>query len=458
MNENEIKFNKNKETKFPKQKSYNDIFNIKHNLKDDNEINMAGIIKRIKLMQSKLKYSYEKLSNESNDRYKKHKSLMTLEESNVNDKKKRNDDISPFAKMLLKKASTKIKEVNESALNIAKLNYLYYLYKPSNSLNNKNTDEEIKNKKDRIKSCIVIKNRNKSTLENNNDNTIKNENDLIKKINNKSLLKNFDYINNNCHKQLNSAFMKYNPTAHLNNMKILIESVPSFHEDILREKKDIENDIDYLNDKFKYRKKYLHYLNKQELLSINKPKFIIKPIMNKNMKKSISLPKIKIKKEQNKENKKLKIPKIFINRIKNSKEDDFQKFKDNKINEMNKLISISGEIDNLIEKDNIDKKIKLFMNDYNLVKYEAETKHNNDCDIDLNKIDYFKSEKSIIDKKLKSFYLKKYFNSIDKKEKKLYNKLNSELDIFTNNNINNRDNSLNEFDSFLLKNKVNILD
>ena len=197
-------------------------------------------------------------------------------------------------------------------------------------------------------------------------------------------------------------------------------------------------------------------MNKQQLLSINKPKIIIKPKIKKNMKRSVSLPKIKIKDQT--EDKKINIPIIYMNRLKNNKGEEFKKFKDKKIEELHKLISISGEIDNFIAKDNIDKKIKKFMNDYNIVRFEAENNINKENDIDLNKIDYFKSEKSIIDKKLESFYLKKYFNSIEKKEKNLFNKLNSEFDIFENKNINNRDNSLNELDSFLLKNNINIFE
>ena len=77
---NEIRFNENKEKGLQKINSYKDILNTKKNWKDNNEINMADIIKRIKIMQSKLKYSYNKLLDENNDRYKKSKSLMTLSE------------------------------------------------------------------------------------------------------------------------------------------------------------------------------------------------------------------------------------------------------------------------------------------------------------------------------------------------------------------------------------------
>ena len=451
-----------KETKLNKEKlrrlnSYNNILNTNKNWNKNNEMNMASIISRIKYMQSKLKHSCNQLLDESIDKHNNYKTLITLsEEKNNNNKKKTIDKISPLAKRLLKKANCKINEVSQSALDIAKLNYLYYLNKPSNSIINKSCDEKSRNNKNTIQTGLDndIKDKN---IFNSINNSFRNESDIIKKIRNKSLLKNFVYINNNYHKQLNSAFMKYNPTAHLNNMKILLQAVPNFHEDIAREKKEVENDIDFKNDRFKFKKKYLNYLNKQNLLSLNRAKVIIKsPKFKKNINKSVSLPKIRKKEEEKKEEKKINIPMVFINKLKKNKLEDFQKFKQNKINELNNLISISDNINNLIGRSTIDNKITKFISDYNLVKYKSEKNKLNDGKIKLNNIDYFKPEKSLIDEKLKSFYLKKYFNSIDRKEKNLFKNLNSELDIFINKNIINREVSLNELDSFLLKNDINI--
>ena len=460
MLEKERKLNK---VKIRRLNSYNNILNTNKNRIKNNEMNMASIISRIKYMQSKLKHSCNQLLDESIDKHNNYKTLITLsEEKNNNNKKKTIDKISPLAKRLLKKANCKINEVNQSALDIAKLNYLYYLNKPSNSIINKSCDEKSRNNKNTIQTSLDNNKKDKNNVNNINNisnNSFRNESDIIKKIRNKSLVKNFVYINNNYHKQLNSAFMKYNPTAHLNNMKILLQAVPNFHEDIAREKKEVENDIDFKNDKFKFKKKYLNYLNKQNLLSLNKAKVIIKPPkFTKNINKSVSLPKIRQKEEEKKEEKKINIPMVFINKLKKNKLEDFQKFKQNKISELNKLISISDNINNLIGESTIDNKIKKFINDYNLVKFKSEKNNLNDIKIQLNNIDYFKLEKSLIDEKLKSFYLKKYFNSIDKKEKNLFKNLNSELDIFTNKNIINRDVSLNELDSFLLKNDINIFE
>ena len=452
MLEDETKINDEKNIN--KDNSYNNILNTNKNSKKDNDLNTAIILKRIKYMQNKLKYSYDQLLDESNNNGNSYKSLITLSEEKDNkDKRKTINKISPFAKKLIKKANIKIEQVNQSALDIVKLNYLYYLNKPSNSINNQSFEKKSRNSNNRIKS-LEDGHKNKSIK----DISFKDESDVIKKIRNKSLVKNFVYINNNYHKQLNSAFMKYNPTAHLNNMKILLEAVPSFHCDISREKKEVENDISFKNDKFKFKKKYLNYMNKQNLLSLNKPKIKYKSKRKKNINKSVSLPKIKLKGEEKifEEEKMINVPMTFLNNLKKTKGDEFQKYKQNKINELNKLVSIGGEINNLIGKNTIDNKIKIFMNDYNLVKIQTDKKRGDNVKIHLNKIDYFKPEKQLIDQKLKSFYLKKYFNSIDKKEKNLFNKLHSELDIFANNNINDKDTSLNELDNYLMKNNIDI--
>ena len=421
------------EKKVKRQISCYNIINTSKIWKKINESNMDSIINKIKNMQSKVNYSYHQLLNDNNNKDSYNKILNNSSEEIRDDKKKKTiDKISPIAKKFLQKAKNNINDLNKSTLEIVKLNYLYYLNKPTNNLN-KSCDGKSTKKMNRAKSYIN-----------------KNENNLLKNLNNKSLIKNFEYINNSYHKQMNNAFMKYKPTSHLNNMKILLEAVPSFREDILKVKDEVENDIKFKCDKYKFKNKYLNYMTKRTLLSLNKPKLkdTFKSKNNKNINEKICLPKIKLDDKNNK----LSLPLLFINKLKRKKGQNFTILKQNKINEINKLISISGYINDLIEKDAIENKMKKYIEDYNNIKYVPENK------IDLNKIDYFRNEKNTIDKKLESFYLNKYFNTIDQKEKNLYTKLNLELDSFTNRNLTNRDISLNELDSFLSKNDVNLLE
>ena len=454
----EKEINIKEERDLKKENFFKDISDTNKNINKNTDLNMSNVMKRIKYMQSKLRHSYNQLLEENNDKKMKYKTLITEEKNNIN-KKRTTNKLSPLAKKILLKANRKIDEVNQSALDIVKLNYLFYLNKPSINYNNNISENKGRNQINRVRSSIIHEKKEKKII--NNNNSMINESDIIKKIRNKSLIKNFIFINNNYHKQLNSAFMKFNPQIHLNNMKILLDADPSFQEDIAREKKEVENDIDFKNDKLKFKKKFLNYQYKKNRISLNNPKVVIHHKNKKNINNSLSLPKIKRKEDKEKEkeeNKILNIPMQFINKLKKNKGNDFQKFKQNKINELNSLMSITSEINNLINDGTIDKKIKKFVNDYNLVKYEAENKRHDNVKINLSNIDYFKPEKSAVDKKLESFYIKKYFNSVEKKEKNLINKLHSELQFYNNQNLDNRDESLNELDSFLFKNNINIIE
>ena len=454
MTENENELNEEKEIK--QEIPYKDIIDNNENWKKNNDINMSNVINRIKYMQTNLRNSYNQLLEQDNDK-DKNETLITEKKSNIS-KKKTIDKLSPLAKRLLLKAQSKIDKVNESQLGIAKLNYLFYLYKPS--INNNISCDTKGRKIHRSKSGIFNENKNKKNLKLNN--SMRSESEIIKKIQNKSLLKNFVYINNNYHKQLHKAFMNFKPISHLNNMKDLLEAVPSFYKDIEREKKEVESDIYYNNDKFKFKRKYLNYQKKNQL-SLNNPRILFEYKNKKNINNSsVSLPKIKIKEDKEKEeNKHMNIPMKFINKLKKNrgnKGNELPRFKQNKINELNKLISISSDINNLINNETIDSKIKEYVNDYNLVKNQSQRNRFKHFEIDLSKIDYFGPEKKAVDKNLESFYLKKYFNCVNNNEKNLFNKLNSELEIFNNKNIEHRDISLNELDSFLYKNNINIID
>ena len=171
--------------------SYN-IINKNKIWKKSNEVKMDSIINKIKNIQSKINYSYHQLLDDNNNKNSYNKILNnSYEEKREYKKKKTIDQISPIAKKFLQKAKNNINDVNKSTLEIVKLNYLYYLNKPPNNLN-KSCDEKSRKKVNRAKSCVN-----------------KNENNLLKKLNSKSLIKNFIYINNIYHKQLNNAFMKY---------------------------------------------------------------------------------------------------------------------------------------------------------------------------------------------------------------------------------------------------------
>ena len=423
-----IKFDK----KLRKHNSFSDFRNMsKWKI---NESNIDSINLAIKKKQSTVKFLYHILLNENNDK-DNNKKYNSSEEKKDLKKKQKVDEMSPLAQKFLKKANNKINEMNKSTLEIAQLNYLFYLNKP------KVCDDYVKNRKmnKRTKSCVNIREKN-----------------LFDNLNSKSLIRNFVYINNNFHKQINDAFMKYNPIAHLNNMKLLLEAVPSFCDDISRVKEEVKNDIDFKTDKEKYKNKYENYLKKQSFLSINKSKQpVLKNSKSKSdINKSVSLPKLKLRmKEEHQKN----MPLEFINKLRKNKGNDFKKMKKTKIEEMNKFIEVSDNINNLITKNVIEDKIEKCVDNYNSIKYDKDIGKDNST-LDLKKIDYFKKEKSIIEDNFKKIFLNKYFNVADEKEIRLLNKYQSEMRDFAIKNENNRNNNLNEFDNYLLKKNVSISD
>ena len=81
-------------------------------------------------------------------------------------------------------------------------------------------------------------------------------NDLSNEIIKKQKIKNFAYISNMYRKQLKSAFFKFNPLNHLENLKILQKVDPLVKKDYDDLKKSIELEISEITDKHKFRKKF----------------------------------------------------------------------------------------------------------------------------------------------------------------------------------------------------------
>ena len=68
-------------------------------------------------------------------------------------------------------------------------------------------------------------------------------------------MKNFLFVNDIYRKQLNFAFLKYNPEKHLENLKFLVEAEPLIRRDISTIKKEVEEDIKLRCDKNHFKKK-----------------------------------------------------------------------------------------------------------------------------------------------------------------------------------------------------------
>ena len=265
----------------------------------------------------------------------------------------------------------------------------------------------------------------------NNDEKNKTNYSFFSKRNFEQKIRNFDYITNNNRKQLKNAFMKFNPYFHLENLHMLEKSVPFIQKDISTLKKEIEEDIKDITDIHKLKKRY-------EKIKNNK----YKSKSNENiLKKTDSSPR----------KKKVKYIKQNLKFLKEVKKTPKKKslYKDDKIEEINKILNCTDSIKNIIDDDYINENIEKYINDYSKSKYNNENKFfvNND---------YFSEKnKEILNnfKELYSFRLKK---TINEKEKRTLNLINRENEYFSKKVMGIKNSLLNEFDSYLEKNEINL--
>ena len=265
----------------------------------------------------------------------------------------------------------------------------------------------------------------------NNDEKNKTNYSFFSKRNFEQKIRNFDYITNNNRKQLKNAFMKFNPYFHLENLHMLEKSVPFIQKDISTLKKEIEEDIKDITDIHKLKKRY-------EKIKNNK----YKSKSNENiLKKTDSSPR----------KKKVKYIKQNLKFLKEVKKTPKKKslYKDDKIEEINKILNCTDSIKNIIDDDYINENIEKYINDYSKSKYNNENKFfvNND---------YFSEKnKEILNnfKELYSFRLKK---TINENEKRTLNLVNRENEYFSKKVMGIKNSLLNEFDSYLEKNEINL--
>ena len=265
----------------------------------------------------------------------------------------------------------------------------------------------------------------------NNDEKNKTNYSFFSKRNFEQKIRNFDYITNNNRKQLKNAFMKFNPYFHLENLHMLEKSVPFIQKDISTLKKEIEEDIKDITDIHKLKKRYEKIKNKK-----------YKSKSNENiLKKTDSSPR----------KKKVKYIKQNLKFLKEVKKTPKKKslYKDDKIEEINKILNCTDSIKNIIDDDYINENIEKYINDYSKSKYNNENKFfvNND---------YFSEKnKEILNnfKELYSFRLKK---TINENEKRTLNLVNRENEYFSKKVMGIKNSLLNEFDSYLEKNEINL--
>ena len=239
MSNDIAKFGKPKKRKLYEIK----IYTQQENLRNENII---GKIKRDQ--EDILNYAEVLNEEEKNQRKKKHykKKTKEIDENSEKSEKKLSDKSSK----IINDVNKIISNMNQSTEELKKLNALFLIgtSKKINKTNNIQSEnlEELKYSKE-IKDEKLIEEDEKNKLENK-----------------KKKPFNFTYINDNYRKQLNRAFMNFNPIIHLGNLNLLRKADPSINEDIEKLEKHIDEDLKSIIDPYYYKHQYEKLLKEHE--------------------------------------------------------------------------------------------------------------------------------------------------------------------------------------------------
>ena len=328
----------------------------------------------------------EKLKNIKNNEFQRSSSSKIM------------DEVSPYAKTMLLKIGKHIKKMKQSIADITKMNGLYLEEKAKKTFNQKSKKNIKKIKLRRSSSEIISGNK----TFNKNFEYITNKNENNKK---EDYVKNFVYVNDNYRKQLNFAFLKYNPISHLDNLKILVQAEPSIRKDIIKINQEVEEDIKWKCDKYHFLKKYLNLLARNE-----RSRSVQKMQENENQNKTIKdnlLPNINNKNKNKAAIKAQKsVSSIYkqVNLLEKLNKKEMMKInaqKEQTQEEINHMLNASKEINDLIRNENINDKIEMFKTDYAKQMYYPGHESNSE---NLLEKDYFMDEKKKIVDKIGTVY------------------------------------------------------
>ena len=217
-----------------KKKKYFDfrVWTQKYNLTNDQ------IIEKTKRNNQKIKDYTDEL-NEEEDFHKK-KKININTKKNKNNLNENEENLSENIKEIKRKVSEYIKSMNNSTEELTKLNALYLI----------NTSKKVnKSKNIRSQTLPPINNNFNRKLDEEKD-----EENILHQKKNQPV--NFKYINENYRKQLNRAFLNFNPIIHLGNLNMLRKADPAINEDIEKLTKHIEEDLNQITSPNYYRDQY----------------------------------------------------------------------------------------------------------------------------------------------------------------------------------------------------------
>ena len=382
----------------------------------------------------------EKLKNIKNNEFQRSSSSKIM------------DEVSPYAKTMLLKIGKHIKKMKQSIADITKMNGLYLEEKAKKTFNQKSKKNIKKIKLRRSSSEIISGNK----TFNNNFDYITNKNENNKK---EDYVKNFVYVNDNYRKQLNFAFLKYNPISHLDNLKILVQAEPSIRKDIIKINQEVEEDIKWKCDKYHFLKKYLNLLARNE-----RSRSVQKMQENENQNKTIKdnlLPNINNKNKNKAAIKAQKsVSSIYkqVNLLEKLNKKEMMKInaqKEQTQEEINHMLNASKEINDLIRNENINDKIEMFKTDYAKQMYYPGHESNSE---NLLEKDYFMDEKKKIVDKIGTVYSFKMNKTVCEKEKIFKGKINNENEKFKKRINDGKRNTMEEFNNYMINNQVRLPD
>jgi len=381
-------------------------------------------------------------------------------EMNRSSSSKLMEEVSKKSKIILLKIGKHVKKIKQSMTDITKMNGLYLDEKAKKNNNNKKgiipklrknkSTEDINKNKTFTDNLNKFKN-NLNYSDNEDDDNKLNQNKKTKKEN---YVKNFVYVNDNYRKQLNFAFLKYNPQAHLENLKILVQADPSIRKDITKIQEEIEEDIKWKCDKHHFRKKYLHFLAKNRRDG-SVPARKSKKSSNNNL----SLPNINKKKLKLEKSISKVFKQVNINDIINKKEEKkISQQKELTKEQIRHMLIASKEIDNLIQNDNINDKIDLFKTDYAKLMYYPRLNDNNSSKKENNLLekDYFIDDKKKVVEKIGDVFAFRMNKNINEKERLYKGRINNENEKFKKRVIEGKQSALDEFNSYIMNYQVKL--
>ena len=350
------------------------------------------------------------------------------------------EHLSPNVKTIITKIGRNYGKIRNSIANISKTNGLYLRQNAIKALDNLNSEEKNQNMEKIIEDDKYNINYYK---------TQRNKKFILNDVNalERKSFNNFLYSNASYRKQLNFAFLKYNPNKHLENLKLLVQTEPLIRKDVNIIKKEVDEDIKWRCDKHHFRKKYeiLKKRFKRSNSVQTDPKLQLdnqnkKILPNLNTKETVKIMKILTPSFSDK--------KIFnIYDIKKKEEDSkIIIHKEKKLEELKNILKASSGINELIKDNNINKKIDMFKTNYDIKVKLSE--YYDDNNKNLLETDYFYEEKKNIINKLGNIYEFKISNNLKEKEKenKLKEKIINDNDAFNLKLIEEKNDAINDID------------